>query len=105
MARAHHQYAQEATLLDYLHEVEHVADRIERLERAIDESVKTAPARMRGVIEALQVLRGIELVSAVTIVAGLGTRQRRRSVGADRRVECGGERIGGTASAREQCRT
>src|SRR5437762_4858563 len=28
--------AQEATLLDYLHEVEHVADRIERLERAID---------------------------------------------------------------------
>src|SRR5216683_7196392 len=33
--------AQEATLLDYLHEVEHVADRLERLERAIDDAVKT----------------------------------------------------------------
>ena len=39
------QAAQEATLLDYLHEVEHVAARIERLERAIDEAVQTAPAR------------------------------------------------------------
>ena len=38
--------AQEATLLDYLHEVEHVADRIERLERAIDEAV-TDGARRR----------------------------------------------------------
>src|ERR1700738_177429 len=58
--------AQEATLLDYLHEVEHMADRLERLERAIDEAVKTAPERMRAVIEALQALRGIALVSAVT---------------------------------------
>jgi hypothetical protein len=39
--------AQEATLLDYLHEVEHMADRLERLERALDGAVKTAPARMR----------------------------------------------------------
>ena len=38
------QPAQEATLLDYLHEVDHVVGRIERLERAIDEAVKTAPA-------------------------------------------------------------
>ena len=34
------QAAQEATLLDYLHEVDHVAERIERLERAIDEAVQ-----------------------------------------------------------------
>jgi transposase len=64
--------AQEATLLDYLHEVEHVADRIARLERAIDEAVTTAPPRMRVVIDALQALRGIALVSAVTIVAEVG---------------------------------
>ena len=64
--------AQEATLLDYLHEVEHVAERIERLERAIDDAVKTAPAQMRAVIEALQALRGIAQVSAVTIVAEVG---------------------------------
>jgi transposase len=68
--------AQEATLLDYLHEVEHMADRIARLERAIDEAVKTAPERMRAVIEALQALRGIALVSAVTIVAEVGELSR-----------------------------
>ena len=68
--------AQEATLLDYLHEVEHVADRIERLERAIDAAVQTAPARMRAVIDALQALRGIALVSAVTIVAEVGELSR-----------------------------
>ena len=42
---------------------------IERLERAIDDTVKTAPKQMRAVIDALQALRGIALVSAVTIVA------------------------------------
>jgi transposase len=68
--------AQEATLLDYLHEVEHVADRLERLEHAIDEAVKTAPERMRAVIEALQALRGVALVSAVTIVAEVGELSR-----------------------------
>ncbi len=68
--------AQEATLLDDLHEVEHVADRIERLERAIDEAVQTAPERMRAVIAALQALRGIAQVSAVTIVAELGELSR-----------------------------
>ena len=68
--------AQEATLVDYLHEVEHMADRITRLERAIDDAVKTAPARMRAVIEALQALRGIAHVSAVTIVAEVGALSR-----------------------------
>lgn len=70
------QPAQEATRLDYLHEVDHVADRIDRLERAIDDAVKTAPARMRAVIEGLQALRGIALVSAVTIVAEVGELSR-----------------------------
>jgi transposase len=72
------QPAQEATRLDYLHEVDHVADRIERLERAIDDAVKTAPPCMRAVIEALQALRGIALVSAVTIVAEVGELSRFR---------------------------
>jgi transposase len=70
------QPAQEATLLDYLHEVEHVAGRIAGLERAIDEAVRTVPARMRAVIDALQALRGIALVSAVTIVAEVGELSR-----------------------------
>jgi transposase len=70
------QAAQEATLLDYIHEVDHGAGRLERLERAIDEAVQTAPTRMRAVIDALQALRGIALVSAVTIVAEVGTLAR-----------------------------
>ena len=70
------QPAQEATLLDYLHEVEHAAGRIERLERVIDAAVQTAPARMRAVIDALQALRGIAMVSAVTIVAEVGELSR-----------------------------
>jgi len=68
--------AQEATLLDYLNEVEHVADRLARLERAIDDAVKSAPERMRTVIDALQALRGIAQVSAVTIVAEVGELSR-----------------------------
>src|SRR5262249_57104738 len=68
--------AQEATALDYLHEVEHMTDRLARLERAIEDAVKTAPERMRVVIEALQALRGIARVSAVTIVAEVGELSR-----------------------------
>jgi transposase len=64
--------AQEVTLLDYLHEVEHAGERIERLEGAIDDAVKLAPPQMRAVIEALQAMRGVARISAATIVAELG---------------------------------
>jgi transposase len=70
------QPAQEATLLDYLHEVEHVATRLERLEQAIDAAIVGAPLQMRAVIEALQALRGLAKVSAVTIVAEVGELSR-----------------------------
>jgi transposase len=66
------QPAQEATLLDYLHEVEHAAARIQRLEQAIDTAIETVPAKMRAVIQGLQALRGIVKISAVSIVAELG---------------------------------
>ncbi len=66
------QPAQEATLADYIHEVEHVQDRIARLEKAIDDSIETMPARMRAVVDALQSLRGIAKISAVTITAEVG---------------------------------
>jgi len=68
--------AQEATRLDYIHEVEHVADRITRLEGAITAAVETAPIHMSAVIEALQALRGIALVSAVTIASEVGELSR-----------------------------
>jgi hypothetical protein len=63
------QPALEATLADYLHEVEHAAERIVRLEKAIDEAVRQAPAEMRAVIEALQALRGVAQMTAATVVA------------------------------------
>jgi transposase len=66
------QPAQEATLLDYFQEVEHMAARMARLDLAIEEAVKLTPPKMRAVIEALQALRGIAQISAVTIVAELG---------------------------------
>jgi len=70
------QPAQEATLLDYVHEVDHAADRVARLERAITDAVALAPPAMRAVVDALQALRGIALISAVTIVAEVGALAR-----------------------------
>jgi transposase len=66
------QVAQEATLLDYLHEVEHMGERVKRLEQAITESVKQASAAVQEVVKGLQALRGIAQISAVTIAAELG---------------------------------
>jgi len=66
------QAAQQATLVDYLHEVVHEAERIVRLERSVDTAVETLPQKMRAVIDALQSLRGIAKVSAVSIMAELG---------------------------------
>jgi transposase len=68
--------AQNATLLDYLHEVEHMAARITRLEQAIDATLPVLPATMRAVIDGLQSLRGVAKVSAVTLVAELGQLSR-----------------------------
>src|SRR5215472_17637427 len=70
------QPALDATLLDYVHEVNHMAERIERLEKAIDVAIEKAPAEMRAVIEALQVLRGVAKITAVSIVAEVGRLSR-----------------------------
>jgi transposase len=68
--------AQEAVYLDYLHEVEHAAERVARLERSIDQAIETLPAEMRALVAGLQALRGIKQVSAVTIVAEVGPLSR-----------------------------
>lgn len=69
-------FAQQATLEDYLAEVDHVGQRIARLEKRIDEAVEDAPATMKAVVSALQALRGIAKMSAVTIVAEVGRLSR-----------------------------
>jgi transposase len=66
------QPAQETTLQDYLHEVEHMGERIRRLEHAIEEAAKLAPPQMQEVIRGLQALRGIAQISAVTLASELG---------------------------------
>src|SRR5216683_5556758 len=66
------QAAQESTRLDYLHEVEHMRERVLRLEQAIVEAVKLASPALQEVITDLQALRGIAHISAVTIAAELG---------------------------------
>jgi transposase len=70
------QPAQDAARLDYLHEVEHMAERIKRLEEAIREAVEQAPPQMQAVVQGLQALRGIALISAVTIASEIGSVSR-----------------------------
>jgi transposase len=68
--------AAEATLRDYVHEVDHMAERIQELEKAINEAIPKLPPTMQQVLRDLQALRGVALVTAVTVVAELGTLSR-----------------------------
>jgi len=64
--------AQEATLLDCLNEVQHMEERVKRLEQSIVEVIQLAPVPMQDVVRGLQALRGIAHISAVTIAVELG---------------------------------
>jgi transposase len=70
------QPAQEATFLDYLHEVEHAVERLARLEKALDQVIEGLPEEMKAVVAGLQALRGIKQLTAVTIVAEVGPMSR-----------------------------
>jgi len=73
------QAARESTRLDYLHEVEHMAERVIRLEQAITDAVKLASPAIQEVVRGLQAMRGIAQISAVTIAAELGNISRFQS--------------------------
>ena len=66
----------QAAYLDYVHEVDHAMDRIERLEKALDEAIEKAPASMKAIVDALQALRGVRRLTAATIVAEVGPLSR-----------------------------
>ena len=68
--------AAQDTFVDYFTEVKAAAARIERLERAIDAAVERAPGAMRDVIAALQTLRGVAKVTAVTVAVEVGSFSR-----------------------------
>ena len=69
-------YAQQITLEDYLDELNHHGQRIARIEKAIDEAIEQASPAMQEVVAALQALRGIGKLSAVTIVSEVGQLSR-----------------------------
>jgi transposase len=70
-----HQAHQEV-FIDHLREVKEAAARIERLDKAIDSAVADAPPDMRAVIEALQTLRGVAKIGALTLVTEVGRFER-----------------------------
>lgn len=70
------QPAHDTTLADYLHEVDHQADRLTRLERALDTAIAGTSLRWRAVIEALQALRGVAQITALTLVTEIGAFSR-----------------------------
>jgi len=70
------QPARQAAFLNYLQEVRHAQERVNELERAIDEAIQHVPGSMRAVIHGLQALRGIGRLSAATIVAEVGSLTR-----------------------------
>ena len=67
---------QNTTLVDYIMEVDHQAQRIELLEGAIDRAVAEAPAELRAIVDALQALRGVAKVTAVTLATEFGCFRR-----------------------------
>jgi transposase len=70
------QAASQAALLDYVHEVEHATDRLQQLEKAIDDAIAAARAEIQEVVQALQALRGVGKIVAVTVVAEVGSLSR-----------------------------
>ncbi|HRX91048.1 MAG TPA: IS110 family transposase [Steroidobacteraceae bacterium] len=56
-----------------LQEVERAGERLVRLEQALERVVAATPAAQRALIEALQSLRGVAKVTAITLVAEIGT--------------------------------
>ena len=73
------QAALNVTVEDYLDEVKHVAERIQKLEKAIGEAIAQARPEIREVVAALQALRGVGPVTAATVVAELGSLERLES--------------------------
>lgn len=69
---------QKATLSDCIAEVLHQGERLKRLDLAIEKAIESAEPEKKAVIEALQALRGVARLTAVTIVTEVGTFRRFR---------------------------
>jgi transposase len=63
----------EAVFLDYLSEVDRQAERVTRLDAAIEDAVERAPEHLRSVICGLQAMRGVAKITAVGVAAEVGS--------------------------------
>jgi transposase len=64
----------QGAFLDYVHEVEHAANRFD--EKAIDDATAAAPAEIQRIVQALQALRGVGKIVAASVVAEVGSLSR-----------------------------
>lgn len=67
---------QNSTLMELIMEVDHQSQRVARLEGAIERAIKEAPEHLRALVDALQALRGVAKMTAVTLATELGTFSR-----------------------------
>lgn len=67
------------TLRDLMSEVEHQCARVAALEAELEEAMKTAPQELREVVAALQAMRGIAWLSALTLTLEVGCFARFKS--------------------------
>ena len=72
---------QNATLLELILEVDHQGQRVERFDSSIDQAVAAAPEQLRAIVEALQALRGVAKVTAVTLATEFGCFSRFEKAG------------------------
>jgi transposase len=63
---------QNTTLVELILEVDHQGQRVARLDGAIDRAVEIAPLELGAVVDALQSLRGVAKVTAVTLATEFG---------------------------------
>lgn len=67
---------QNTTLVELILEVDHQGQRVARFDGAIERAVEAAPAELRALVDALQALRGVAKVTAVTLATEFGTFSR-----------------------------
>ncbi len=72
---------QNTTLVELILEVDHQGQRIERFDTAIDQAVDAAPEPLRAIVDALQALRGVAKVTAVTLATEFGCFSRFEKAG------------------------
>lgn len=70
------EFAAQATMVDYLHEVQRATERITRLESSIQEALEVACPQTKQLVAALQALKGVAAVAAVTIATEVGQMSR-----------------------------